>query len=232
MQAKEHDGKALKYLTIEPDGYQPDGRYPLVVLMHGYGSHMGDLAGLCPSIDSNRYVYALPNAPLPMQLGYGAVGYAWTAAVEGGGDDTGRSAEAKLKVFFGEVMELYGIEPGEVVLGGFSQGGMMAYRCGLPDPGVFRGLVALSAKLPEPDDTLSRLPDARSQAIFISHGTLDTMIPVADGRRSLELLEAEGYAPEYHEYEMRHEITEAVVSDLAGWLRGVLTPGAGSDEGR
>ena len=39
---------------------------------------MHDLAGLASYIDSRSYVYVCPNAPLPVQLGPGFTGYAWT----------------------------------------------------------------------------------------------------------------------------------------------------------
>ena len=53
MEAKEHKGKTLKYLAIEPDGYDPNRRYPMIILLHGFGAHMGDLAGLTPAITPN-----------------------------------------------------------------------------------------------------------------------------------------------------------------------------------
>ena len=51
------------------------------------------------------------------------------------------------------------------------------------------------------------------------------MISVNDARRSREFLESEGYAPEYHEYEMGHEINQAVIDDMVVWLGSVLPPG-------
>ena len=38
MQIKEHSGKTLKYVTVEPDGYDPSGSYPVVILLHGFGA--------------------------------------------------------------------------------------------------------------------------------------------------------------------------------------------------
>ena len=224
MEVKRCEGDTLRYLCVEPDGYLPDGRYPLIILLHGYGSHMGDLASLSPAIDRTGYVYAFPNAPMPMQVGFGMVGYAWTSFGEADTDAEAQSAEEKLSAFFEEVMERYDTEPGQVVLGGFSQGGMMAYRNGLPNPQLFRGVAALSSRVENPDAMRQRLPASRAQSIFVSHGTLDPMIPVADGRRSHRFLVEQGYTPEYREYEMGHEISQDVVADLIRWLRRVLPP--------
>ena len=223
MRVKEADGGTLKYLVVEPDGFQPNKRYPMVVLLHGFGSHMRDLAGLCPALDSGGYVFALPNAPMPIQVGYGAVGYAWHAPDSADSEQAGRSEEL-LAEFFEEVLDEYHVAPGKAVLCGFSQGGMMTYRCGLTRPGLFRGLAALSARVPEPDTLRTRLPESRTQRLFISHGTADTMISVDEGRESRSFLEAEGYGPEYREYDMGHEINQDVLDDLASWLAEVLPP--------
>ena len=224
MDAREHKGKTLTYLTIEPDDYDPNRRYPMIVLLHGFGAHMGDLAGLTPAIDSRGYVYVCPNAPLSVQLGPGMVGYAWTPPGGSGSPEQVRSAEEMLATLLEEVMERYSVERGNIILGGFSQGGMMTYRIGLSDPDTFSGLLVLSARVSGPEILRARLPIERSQPIFISHGTEDSMISVDDAHKSLEFLEAEGYSPEYHEYRMGHAISQEVLDDAVPWIKRVLPP--------
>ena len=132
--------------------------------------------------------------------------------------------EKTLAKFVDEVTQAYNPEPGQVILGGFSQGGMMAYRCGLTSPHVFRGLAALSSMIPDPDLLLSRLPTTRGQHIFVAHGTSDRIISVADARESVRFLRDEGYKPDYKEYPMGHEIRQEVIDDLGLWIRMVLPP--------
>ena len=141
MEFKERAGRSLAYIAIEPDGYDQRRAYPMVVLLHGFGSHMGDLAGLCPAIDRERYVYICPNAPISMEIGPGMTGYAWTRLEEPYAED-GDRAEEMLAELFDEVMEEYRTEAGAAMLGGFSQGGMMTYSAGLVAPERFRGLGA------------------------------------------------------------------------------------------
>ena len=224
MEAKEHNGQALRYLTVRPDGYRAGERYPMVVLLHGFGSQMRDLASLTPSIDAHGYLYAFPNAPHPLQVGPGAVGFAWASFPQRADDEAMADSERRLEAFLEELMEQFEVAEGQVVLGGFSQGGMMALRAGLRNPDRFRGLAVLSGKLPDSAELEAGLPESRGQQIFIAHGVDDTMIPVEDGRRSREFLEERGYAPEYHEYAMGHQITEQVVADLTRWLHSVLPP--------
>ena len=113
---------------------------------------------------------------------------------------------------------------GSIVLGGFSQGGMMAYRRGLRRPDRFAGIAALSAVVAGKRDIEAALPETRGQPIFASHGTSDTLIPVTDARKGIEFLRSQGYEPEYREYPMGHEISPEVVTDLTSWLHQVLEP--------
>ena len=222
MEIKRYEGGALTYLCVEPDDYTQDRPYPLVVLLHGYGSHMGDLAGLCQAIDGRKYLYALPNAPIPLQIGPGTVGYAWADPPESGSVE---AAVERLEAFFESVVDRYAVEPGRAVLGGFSQGGMVTYQWGLPNPDLFLGLVVLSSKVLDRGILMERLPVDRAQSVFVAHGTTDSMISVQDARESREFLKTQGYTPEYREYEMGHEINQDVLADVVPWIHRILGDG-------
>ena len=224
METKRYQGKSLQYLVIHPDGYSEEVDYPLVVLLHGFGASMDDLASLSPSIDREGYLYACPNAPLTFEMGPGQVGYGWTPPRgEGTEEDAQRTMEL-LETFFDEVMAQYHVPVGSVVLAGFSQGGGMTYRCGLARPDRFAGLVALSSNMPDPEELRARLPSQRTQPIFIAHGIYDDLSPVDRAREANAFLESEGYQPQYQEYPMRHEISREVLDDLALWVKVVLPP--------
>ena len=213
-------------MVIQPDGYSPEVDYPLIILLHGFGANMHDLAGLCPSIDTEGYIYACPNAPLSFQLGPGHVGYGWIPPKGQATEEDAQRAVALLEAFFDEVMEQYNVAPGRVILMGFSQGGGMTYRCGLPRPEVFAGLGALSSGTLNPEEFEGRLPEKRSQPIFIAHGVYDELAPIELGRQAKSFLEGEGYRPSYNEYPIRHEISQEVLDDLVPWIKSVLAPAA------
>ena len=228
MKTERHDGRSLPFLTVMPDDYNPNVSYPLVIMLHGFGAHMGDLAGLAPAIEDRGYVYACPNAPLEFDFGGGYRGYGWmprqNVASREEVEAARESSEALLLDCFDEIFEKLNATPGNVALLGFSQGGAMTYRCGMDRPEVFAGLVALSAAVFDPELLRPRLPQGRSQPIFVAHGTGDMQIAVETARATRAFLEAEGYAPEYREYNMGHEIPFEVLRDLIPWLTGVLPP--------
>ena len=224
MKTITHQGKSLNYLTVHPDNYRQEESYPLVILLHGYGANKQDLASLSPAIDAEGYVYAYPNAPFAVQIGPGMMGYAWGMIGGEGNPEDAKRVEDMLLTFFDEVMQQYRVSPGRVVLGGFSQGAGMTYRCGLSRPEVFPGLIALSGALRDVDELRGRLPTERAQSIFVAHGVDDTLAPVERARDTRAFLEAEGYAPWYKEYPMGHEITPDVLADLVPWVHSVLPP--------
>lgn len=223
MDIKKHDGKSLSFLTAEPDDFDASSILPIIVLLHGYGSHMGDLVGLSEFIGADRYIFAFPNAPFSLGDIYGYSSFAWAEIEENMGSTANigemlKESEQRLEYFFEDLKSLYSIESGNMVLGGFSQGAIMTYGFGLPRPDEFSGLVALSGRIQNQDQLNTQLPKDRSQDLFIAHGSTDMVIPVGQGREASRFLEECGYLPKYHEYQMGHEINEAVISDLSNWI--------------
>ena len=224
MKGEQLKGKGLHYFNIYPDDYDESKQYPLVVMLHGFGANMRDLAGLAPSINRTGYVYTCPNAPIPFNLGPGMVGYGWHPPRGEATAEDFQQAEELVGGFFDEVFEQLGAVAGNVALLGFSQGGGMTYRCGLNRADTFAGLVALSASLPDPEVLKARLPQERNQPIFIAHGRADPMVSMESAQATREFLDAQGYQPAYHEYDMGHEIPQMVLDDLVPWLAQVLPP--------
>lgn len=226
MLAQPQSSKTFVYVAVHPDNYDPARTYPLLFLLHGYGANMYDLVSVAPSIDRESYVYVFPNAPIPVLVGEGMVGYSWRPPRDDGGPEEAKRAQAeqvdsRLWEFFDEVTERYGPGPGNVLLAGFSQGGSMSYNLGLLRSDLFAGIAALSTGISNTDDLRDRLPQRRDQPVFIAHGLQDNP---ERARRSHDFLVEQGYSPEYHEYDIGHQITDAVVHDLSAWVHRILPP--------
>ncbi len=228
MKGKQYQGQGLRYVTLLPDDYDPAVSYPLVIMLHGFGANMMDLSGLAPAINDTGYLYAFPNAPMTFNLGMGHMGYGWYTPRGQGSplqvQQEVQQSEALLAGFFDEVFQELHAPPGRVVLMGFSQGGGMTYRCGLGRPDTFAGLAALSASVPNPQELEPKLPAGREQPIFVAHGRADSLVSLESARATRRFLEGAGYQPEYHEYEMAHQISDQVIADLTPWLAKVLPP--------
>lgn len=219
MQAVERQGKDLAYLMVYPENYDAQQKYPLVILLHGYGAHMYDLSSLTPTIDPQRFIYACPNGPIEVDFGMGQFGYSWRPPRDASSSIDAGTIEKMVEDFFEEVMTEHQVPKGHALLFGFSQGGGMTYRLGLRQPKLFAGLVVLGSSLP--DDVKTNLSSERKLPIFIGHGIYDNIERAQQARASLE---ERGYPLTYHEYPIGHEITQHILDDLVPWIHSVLTP--------
>lgn len=226
MEAQAVEGRSLPYVLVKPEGFSPEAGYPLFILMHGFGANMRDLAGLSPAIDPDGYVYAFPNAPYRVDLGMGASGYSWALGRPGveAPPAEGPSVEDMLDGFVEEVSQQVGPEPGRVVLGGFSQGGGLTLRYGLPRAERFAGFAVLSGFFRDEDEVRSRLATQPKRPVFVGHGRYDQVVPLDRGQGNKAFLEALGYPTTYNEYDMAHSISDAEIHDLSVWLHETLPP--------
>jgi phospholipase/carboxylesterase len=224
MRLDVHRSSSLEYLVAYPEGYQDGVSYPLLVWLHGFGAHMHDLAPLASALPRTGYLHVLPNAPLG---GFGGPEGTVRAWFERGGkeiQDSVQLALSGLDSLVQEVLARFRIQARQAMLLGFSQGGNLALRYGLPRPHLFAGLVALSCSLRRAEDLLADLPAERNLPLFLAHGVDDDMVEVECSRGVVKLLKEQGYRPTYHEYPMAHEINEALLWDLTGWIASTLPP--------
>lgn len=136
-----------------------------------------------------------------------------------------RHALAALDGFVKDVLARYQVSAGRALLLGFSQGGAMALRYGLPRPDLFAGIAVLSGSLRRVEELRPDLPVERDQPIFIAHGEDDSMVPVEWSQRLLAFLEEHGYQPAYQTYPIGHQISPALMADLRAWVKKIFPPG-------
>lgn len=224
MEAHQYEGKTLSYITVYPDDYKENTNYPMVILLHGYGADMSDLAGLVPAMHRTGYIYVIPNAPVQIQIAPGITGYGWGAIGDHATPQEIEYVNELLLGFFDEVSQRYDVPPGRIALGGFSQGGGVSIRIGLTRPEIFAGIFILSSGVRSIEEIRNTLPENRTQPIFFAYGTQDPFLVDGLAEKSIALLQSEGYTIDSHEYDMAHEITPKVILDLNAWIAKVLPP--------
>ena len=60
---------------------------------------------------------------------------------------------------------------------------------------------------------------AKQTPIFMAHGTLDSVITIAQARAGLETLNQAGATVEFFDYPMMHEICPDEVTDIAEFIK-------------
>jgi phospholipase/carboxylesterase len=198
-----------------------DAPFPTVIALHGWGANAHDLLGLAPLLHGGRALVLCPEGPVAFEIQPGVEGHGWFPLSGGRPPDPEEFEEGveALESFLEHALAAFPVDPKKTVLLGFSQGGVMAYRLALRDPGRWAGLIALSSWLPEElADAAAGTPGLDALPTLVMHGTEDPMIPVARAHESRDRLLALGVPLVFREYSMGHEISPEALRDLVGWL--------------
>jgi phospholipase/carboxylesterase len=193
---------------------------PLLLLLHGYGSNEEDLFSFASELPDNYYVISA-RAPFDMQYG----SYAWYAinfdADENKFSDVEQAKTSRDLVanFIDDLIENYPIDTENVTLIGFSQGTILSYAIALSYPEKVNRVVSMSGYLNQemlvPDYLKNNLSNLK---FFISHGTVDQVVPVEWGRKAKPFLDNLGIESVYKEYNIGHGVSPQNFYDFKEWL--------------
>ena len=209
----------LHYLVQEPKTIKDQN--PLLILLHGYGSNEEDLFSFAPELPDDSYVISV-RAPYDLQ----PYGHAWYAIhFDADENKFSDNVQAKQSVeliagFIDAIVKQYPIDTKNVTLVGFSQGAILSYATALTYPEKVAKVVALSGYfnqeiMPEVIDTKS----ISHLKFFVSHGSVDQVIPVEWARKAKPALENLGLEVEYHEYPVGHGVAPQNFFDFKNWLQ-------------
>lgn len=208
----------LYYLIQEPKTIKD--KNPLLILLHGYGSNEEDLFSFAPELPGDSYVISV-RAPYDLQ----PYGHAWYAihfdADENKFSDNEQAKESVeiIASFIDKVVKKYQIDAKNVTLIGFSQGTILSYATALTYPEKVAKVVALSGYLNQ--DIIPQNIDKKTIShlkFFISHGSVDQVIPVEWARKAKPVLENLGLEVEYQEYPIGHGVSPKNFFDFKNWL--------------
>jgi phospholipase/carboxylesterase len=199
-----------------------------VILLHGLGADGRDFVPIVDELDlpdSLPVRFVFPHAPLrPVTVNNGYVMRAWydiKSFTPAGRADLAGTVESARRVADCIDRERHlGVTPARVVLAGFSQGGAVALYAGLRYPDRLAGILAMSCYLPFPETLATERSAANSDVpILLCHGRSDPVVPVVMGLETRDELRVRGYAPEWHDYPMQHEVCMEEIAEVARWLK-------------
>lgn len=212
----------------------PDPRLT-VVLLHGFGAPGDDLVGLAQYIDAPaRFVF--PEAPLELGGLYGDSRAWWLldlieleAQLRAGtvrdrrgevpeGLDTAR---ALMMRFVDDVQARFEITNTDVVLGGFSQGAMLALDVALHMDAEPAALILMSGTLLAEAIWKPRMMKLEGVPVFQSHGQHDALLPFSIAEQLRDALRAAGAPVEWCEFHGGHEIPPGVLDQVGTFLRAI-----------
>jgi phospholipase/carboxylesterase len=186
-----------------------------LVLFHGRGADEHDLFPLLDVLDPDRRLHGYtPRGPLSLPPG----GAHWYVVPRVGYPDT-----ETFNASYAQASEWLDSLPHErLILGGFSQGCVMALALGLGGRRVrplaiagFSGFIPIVAGW-QPD------LDRPLPPVALGHGTHDPVIGVSFGRAARDTLLAGGAEVLYKEYPLPHTLDEQFLVEVREWLEAKL----------
>jgi len=188
---------------------------PTLILLHGRGADEEDLVELSQVLD-DRLLIISARAPFDYPSG----GYTWydVGSIGTPEPEMFRISCDRLHRFITDVRGSYPVDPSKVFLLGFSMGCVMSFAMALTAPELVRGVSANSGYIPEGTHLTFRWGELRNVAFFITHGTMDPVIPVEFARRARTLFEQSSAQVEYREYPVGHQLSDSGIAETAAWI--------------
>jgi phospholipase/carboxylesterase len=201
-----------------PAAGEPEGA---LVLLHGRGADEHDLYPLLDVLDPERRLLGLtPRAPLQLPPG----GWHWYRL---GGIPTPDPVTFHDSVpLLAALLDELPVPLDRVVLGGFSQGGVMSWAMSLgPGRTPPAGVIALSCFLPRVEGWPLTLTGLNGLPVLVAHGSLDPVIAVEFGHEARDALVGAGADVRWHESPVPHTIDPELLPGLRAFVSDVLPPG-------
>lgn len=218
---------ALERITIEPK----QSATACVIWLHGLGDSGDGFAPVVPmlGLPANHTIrFVFPHAPeQPVTINQGYIMRSWydikSMDLHNRADMEGvLASEQKIHALIQEQINS-GISAENIVIAGFSQGGVISLFTGLRYPEKLAGILALSCYLPSADKLPEDCHSAnKTTAILQNHGEQDDVVPVSAGKVAHQLLKDAGYKTTWQSYPMPHSVLPEQLTAIGKWLKAQL----------
>ncbi|WP_282166152.1 alpha/beta hydrolase [Shewanella japonica] len=218
---------ALERITVEPT----TAATACVIWLHGLGDSGAGFAPVVPLLGlpqdhSIRFVF--PHAPeQPVTINGGYIMRSWydikSMDLHDRADINGVLASEKaVKALIHEQIEA-GIAAENIILAGFSQGGVMSLFSGLRFEHKLAGIMALSCYLPAGETLPDDLHPANANTPLLQHhGEQDEVVPLFAGKMAYDALNKAGYATTWKTFPMPHSVIPEQLTEIGQWITGRL----------
>lgn len=222
----------VQCLEVPVEDPQQEANADYLILFHGYGADAYDLRSLSEVIVTNKPTHMIfPQGILEVPIGPGWTGRAWwnidvealqRAAMTGVPRDLSESkadGHEKLTARIFEMIAALKVPWNRIILGGFSQGAMLATDIFLRAPETPKGLVILSGALVNKTEWKELAQKRAGSRFFMSHGQSD-MVLAHKGAAQLEtLLNQAGLKGSLMTFQGGHEIPMNAIQKLNDYLK-------------
>ncbi len=200
-------GDTIPYRFLEPENYDSNQQYPLVVCLHGAAGRGRDnvrsIGGCKPAQvlsepdKRSRYPSFLlvPQAPPGRSWGY-SIDDGTTAERARLGRPTGEGIRPSVIALMKEIAENWSVDPTRIYVTGQSMGGGGAWHFAINHADLFAALLPITGiASPCYADSLVDIP------VWAFHGALDNRVPVQSARDMVAAVNTAGGTARFTEFE-------------------------------
>ncbi len=208
-----------------------DDDAPWIIFFHGYGADANDLFSLGEMISTKKtYNWLFPNGNLEVPIGPAWMGRAWwnidmmeiqRAAERGETRDFSKDSPKGMDKAYDLAMEMIRqlkVPWNKIILGGFSQGAMLATELYLRAPETPAGLVMMSGTLVNQEKWKPLIPARAGQRFFQSHGQMDQVLGFKQAQQLETLLTQNGMKGTLLGFRGGHEIPGQVLQKIGEYI--------------
>lgn len=203
-----------------------------VIWMHGLGADGHDFEGIVPELglpDDHGIKFIFPNAPvqavtinggMKMRSWYDILEMSMEHKVDCEGINQSSVSVAQLI----QKEMTAGIASENILLAGFSQGGVIALHTGFRFPHKLAGILALSTYLPTIDQVKSEATkENQSIPVFMAHGTMDPVVAIQNAKLAFNQLKEMQYPIRWHEYPMEHSVCQEEILAISQFIKDIFS---------
>lgn len=225
-------------MSLESVKIEVPGAKQAVVFFHGYGANMNDLASLSREMNlqlpTNWY---FPDGFLEVPIGPGWTGKAWfpiplreleQSMLRGETLDLSKRLLPDVNVALNKAKKFINTLPfssEQIVLGGFSQGSMLATSLafdGAAESKKYKALVLFSGTLLMKNAWVEKMAEESIRCpIFQSHGDEDPVLPFEAAEELRDLFVDNKWSVDWYGFQGGHEIPRAVIKACEKFLNRV-----------
>ncbi|MDO6526003.1 dienelactone hydrolase family protein [Motilimonas sp. 1_MG-2023] len=214
----------LDSITIEPTGEAQ----ACVIWLHGLGDSGAGFAPIVPELKlpkQHGIRFIFPHAPIrAVTVNQGQTMRAWydikTMDLNNRADETGVLESMVLVSELIEQQVAQGIKPENIVIAGFSQGGVIALHLACRSQHHFAGVMALSSYMCKPEKLGKEKTSTNQDTPFLMHhGEFDEVVPLQAAKQAKQTLSEHGFSVKWQTYRMGHSLCAQQLADISYWLR-------------
>ena len=213
----------IKGRLRKPDNYDSTKAYPLLILLHGYGSNAESLMSIRDRMGATNFFVAAPQGPYPIKLlELNSPAYSWFYITQN--KELWKRFDSAVISYILNVIDV--IKEHHKISGiyilGHSQGGALAYMTGIKIPNMINGIICFGARNPIEVLNAAEIYNAKPKIpVFIGHGLSDPQVNIGEAIEAKNIFTKFGYNVTLETFSGGHWLDTSTLIEARRWIEGI-----------